>query len=135
MPIKPENRARYPFDWPAIVAEVRERSGNRCEGSPRFPDCRLPNGAVGYREGDHWVQLGESIDEAGLAVEAAEEDGHKVIRIVLTVGHLDHTPENCDRANLRHWCQRCHLVYDLTHHKTNAYMTRRAARNNLELPL
>lgn len=41
MPIKPENRARYPANWDEIVAQVRERSGNRCEGSPAFPDCRV----------------------------------------------------------------------------------------------
>ena len=44
MPIKPENRARYPKDWKAIVEQVRERSGDRCEGSPDFPDCRAQNG-------------------------------------------------------------------------------------------
>ena len=32
--------------------------------------------------------------------------------IVLTVAHLDHTPENCDDENLRAMCQRCHLAYD-----------------------
>ena len=88
MPIKPENRARYPKDWKAIVAQVRERSGDKCEGSPAFPDCRVANGAVGYREGGRWVQLGESADEAGLASDVAMLDGHKVVRIVLTTAHL-----------------------------------------------
>jgi len=27
-------------------------------------------------------------------------------KVVLTVAHLGHTPENCDPANLRAWCQR-----------------------------
>lgn len=31
MPIRPENRDRYPPNWNEIVAVVRERSGNRCE--------------------------------------------------------------------------------------------------------
>lgn len=135
MPIRPENRRRYPPNWRDIVAQVRERSGNRCEGSPAFPGCRVQNGAVGYREGGRWVQLGESIDASGLAIDAAEADGFKVTRIVLTTGHLDHTPENCDLANLRHWCQRCHLHYDRQHHNETAYATRMAARGNLELPL
>ena len=108
MPIKPDNVARYPADWKAIVAQVRERSGNRCEGSPRWPDCRAANG------------------------EPHPETGSKV---VLTTAHLDHTPETRDLSKLRHWCQRCHLVYDAAHHAQTAYMTRRAARNNLELPL
>lgn len=46
-------------------------------------------------------------------------------QVVLTTGHLDHTPENCDLENLKHWCQRCHLTYDAKHHAQSAYMTRR----------
>jgi hypothetical protein len=101
MPIKPENRARYPANWKSIVAQVRERSGNRCEGSPRWPECRAENG------------------------EPHPETGSKV---VLTTAHLDHVPENCDLSNLRHWCQRCHLVYDAEHHAQNARETRRARK-------
>lgn len=33
-------------------------------------------------------------------------------KVVLTVAHLDHQPENCADDNLRAWCQRCHNVYD-----------------------
>ena len=36
-------------------------------------------------------------------------------RVVLTVAHLDHTPENCDPSNLRALCQRCHNKYDAKH--------------------
>ena len=38
-------------------------------------------------------------------------------RIVLTVAHLDHTPENCSLDNLRALCQRCHNRYDEEHRK------------------
>ena len=100
MPIKPENAKRYPADWKEIVAQVRERSDNRCEGSPAYPDCRAHNGELHPITGS---------------------------RVVLTTGHLDHTPENCDLDNLRHWCQRCHLTYDAKHHAQSAYMTRRCA--------
>ena len=128
MPIKPENRARYPRHWKAIVAQVRERSDDHCEGSPAFPDCRVRNGEVGYRVDGRWVSLGESVDAAGLAVDAAVEDGFKVVRIVLTTGHLDHVPENCELSNLRHWCQRCHLHYDAPHHAETAARTRREGK-------
>lgn len=101
MPIKPENRARYPANWKSIVAQVRERSGNRCEGSPRWPECRAENG------------------------QPHPETGSKV---VLTTAHLDHVPENCELSNLRHWCQRCHLVYDAAHHAETARETRRARK-------
>lgn len=101
MPIKPENKARYPENWKDIVAEVRERSGDRCEGSPDFPDCRAANR------------------------EPHPETGS---RVVLTTAHLDHVPEHCDLSNLRHWCQRCHLNYDAEHHAKTAYASRRAGK-------
>ena len=86
MPIKPENRGRYPANWKAeIRPSILARAGNRCEGSPKYPDCRAANG-----------------------------EPHPVTgsRVVLTVAHLDHTPENCAPENLRAWCQRCHTTYD-----------------------
>ena len=97
MPIRPENRKRYPKDWKAISAAIRERAGNRCEGSPDFPECRAENG------------------------QAHPETGS---RVVLTVAHLDHTPENCEPENLKAMCQRCHLNYDKEHHARTAYRTR-----------
>jgi len=104
MPIRPENRARYPSDWKAISVEVRARAGNRCEGSPAYPDCRAWNGE------EHPVTLS---------------------RVVLTVAHLDHVPENVgtpgDRPNLKAWCQRCHLTYDAAHHAQTRRETRRKA--------
>jgi hypothetical protein len=54
-------------------------------------------------------------------------------RIVLTVAHLDHQPENCADENLKAMCQRCHLRYDVDHHRRNAARTRRAQKNNREL--
>jgi 5-methylcytosine-specific restriction endonuclease McrA len=40
----------------------------------------------------------------------------KVVKIILTIAHLDHTPENCNPNNLRALCQQCHLRYDARHH-------------------
>ena len=101
MPIKPENRARYPSNWPEIRAQKREQAGDRCEGSPDYPDCRARNGKPHPVTGS---------------------------KVVLTVAHLDHTPENCDPKNLRLWCQRCHLNYDREHPQENAKLTRARKR-------
>lgn len=106
MPIRPENKARYPADWKQISLAARERAGNRCEGSPEFPECRAVNG------------------------EPHPDTGS---RVVLTVAHLDHTPENCEPSNLRAWCQRCHLVYDRHHHAKTAYATRKRSANTVDL--
>lgn len=106
MPIRPSEKARYPTDWKIVSVLARERAGWRCEGSPAFPECRAVNG------------------------EAHPETGSIV---VLTVAHLDHQPENVDPANLKAWCQRCHLVYDAPHHAKNAAETRRQRKGNGEL--
>lgn len=110
MPIRPENRSRYPADWKAISLEVRARAGNRCEGSPAYPDCRAVN---------------------------AEPHPATGSKVVLTVAHLDHVPENVgapgDRPNLKAWCQRCHLTYDKEHHATTARATRRARMATADL--
>ena len=101
MPIKPENRRRYPKDWREIRRAILARAGDRCEGSPRYPDCRELNGQPHSVTGSN---------------------------VVLTVAHLDHTPEHCDPANLRAWCQRCHNTYDAQHRRRNAYATRRRGK-------
>ena len=86
MPIRDENKGRYPKDWKTISLRIRTNAGNRCEGSPAFPACRAENGKPHPETGG---------------------------RVVLTVAHLDHQPENCADENLRAWCQRCHNVYDM----------------------
>ena len=44
------------------------------------------------------------------------DNGHgKMIKVVLTIAHLNHTPEDCRPENLRALCQRCHNRYDAKH--------------------
>jgi hypothetical protein len=100
MPIRPSERARYPKDWKQISLRIRERAGWRCEGSPGiYPHCRAAHGLPHPVTGS---------------------------KVVLTVAHQDHTPENCADENLMAMCQRCHLTYDAPHHAANAAATRRA---------
>jgi len=130
MPIRPENRSRYPKDWKAISAAIRERAGNRCEA------CGVPNGELGGRDPDGKWHKTNPKGERLLRLEYPRPgeywhcqgwagDRLRIIRIVLTVAHLDHTPENCDPANLRAWCQRCHNLYDQAHRRANAHKTNR----------
>jgi hypothetical protein len=113
MPIKPENRVKYPKNWNEISADIRfRRANNKCEV------C----GVLNYSEG-FWIdnkfatvttilnQLNETgktqIDDLPMEI--------KSIKIVLTVAHLDHNPQNCDYNNLKAMCQRCHNRYDARH--------------------
>lgn len=131
MPIRPENKNRYPKNWKAIVAAIRERAGGRCE------NCGVANYERGGRTPDGaWHKALPMAD--GTVPDRKRwadcEGGHFLVirEIVLTVAHLDHTPENCAADNLRAWCQRCHNLYD---GPTRRRGTRaRAQRDQLELP-
>ena len=50
----------------------------------------------------------------GAGCDARHGEAHPTTgsRVVLTVAHLDHQPENCAAANLLALCQRCHNAYD-----------------------
>lgn len=131
MPIKPENAARYPKNWAEVRTRIQQRAGNKCE------ECGVANYALGTRAPDGlWLPV-LPLGEKALRLEWPKpgdyawcSDGDrqvrgKIIRIVCTTAHLDHTPENCADDNLRFWCQRCHLKYDHEHHLRNARETRR----------
>ncbi len=99
MPIRPENRARYPKNWKTeIVPMIRARSGNRCEctgqcGHVHVQDDNNPLRC--HRWNGDPINLGEAKPF-----------------IVLTVAHLNHQPEDNRPENLLHLCQGCHNRYD-----------------------
>ncbi len=106
MPIRPENRHRYPPDWPKISLAIKERAGWRCEcegecGRGTHPG-RCPN-----RHGNSAYGTGSTV--------------------CLTTAHLDHIPEHCDPDNLRAMCQGCHLHHDAGHHAVTRAQTRARA--------
>lgn len=104
MPIRPENKARYPKDWKAISLSIRQdRAQWRCEQMDA-------NGELGR-------------------CTAMQGEPHPITggRVVLTVAHLDHQPENCAPDNLRAMCQRCHNLYDLPMRRAGIRERARAA--------
>lgn len=143
MPIKPENKHRYPKDWAEVRARILKRAGNRCEHA----GCGARNYSVGfwaiengaYRWVAHWGQNDNQRTYTEAREVAAElhwsrsQEGRKPTIIVLTIAHLDHQPENCTDDNLAAMCQRHHLAHDHEHHRRNAQATRRAKAGNMEL--
>ena len=84
MPIKPENKARYPKNWKEIRAKILERANNRCEM------CGVENHSEYIRK----------------------KDG-KRIKHVLTIAHIyDESPECVDPTNLKALCCFCHNGLD-----------------------
>lgn len=117
MPIRPSEKARYPKDWQAIRESILDRAEGRCECAG---ECGLHRTTPGPRR-------------------CCEVDRTPAVwargRIVLTVAHLDHQPENNAPSNLKAMCQRCHLRYDAKHHARNAQATRDAKRGQGTLAL
>ena len=134
MPIKPENRARYPRDWKQIRQRIMARAGSGCE----HPGCNAKHYDYGYRQDGRWIRIGGPCDTFAEARQRAAEEHFarfgdevgdvKIIVIVLTIAHLDHVPENCSDENLRALCQRHHRAHDHDHHQANAAATRRARK-------
>lgn len=141
MPIRPENRHRYPADWLKIRARIQRRAGDRCE------KCGVPNHALGGRDEDGFFVPAVPLGEKNLRLEwptqgswswcqyplTARHVQLRIIRIVCTTAHVDHNPENCADGNLRFWCQRCHLAHDHELHNQTAYRTRRAGKATEDL--
>ncbi|ODN71971.1 hypothetical protein A6302_00704 [Methylobrevis pamukkalensis] len=152
MPIRREHRRLYPFDWKQLSATVRfGRAGGRCEC------CRRPHGRTVRHLGDgRWwdedngtwrngrgralrslCPPGASPETglAGQAVGRASAPAVRETRVALATAHLDHDPTNNRAANLRAFCQRCHMLHDRDEHRRRRQETlrRRKALGDLFL--
>ena len=111
MPIKPENKDKYPDNWPEIRARVRKRAGDKCEW------CGVVNHS--------WINR--------ISREICISDEDDAIRVVCTVAHLDHNPENNDENNLAFLCQKCHNSYDAPHRKQTRQQGKLKSQLKLQL--
>jgi 5-methylcytosine-specific restriction endonuclease McrA len=111
-PIRESERARYPKNWREISKAVRQRNNGCCEW------CDVPNGETIQRDADGDWHLYPALPDA------------EPVRVVLTVAHLDHNPENCDPSNLRSLCQRCHNRYDAKHRAAGRKARQHAATHD-----
>ncbi len=123
MPIRPENRDRYPKNWKSeVVPRIRERSGNRCEC---IGECGVQHNPHADLDDPDLFRCGKL---NGMPID--EIEGPK---IVLTVGHMNHQPEDCRDENLRHWCQGCHNRYDAPMRRAGIQARAHAQRASADL--
>lgn len=86
MPIRPENKARYPKDWVAISHRIRfGRAQGQCE----------------WMDGEHRCQARHG-----------EPHPMTLSRVVLTTAHLSDAIEDCSDENLLALCQLHHNRLD-----------------------
>jgi len=131
MAIKAENKDRYPADWPAIRGAILGRAGNACEQCGVANRTRIARGQGADK--DRFMTADGTVHDADTSAHlgrcrVSDFDTGRIVDVVLTIGHLDHTPEKCAPENLRAWCQRCHLRYDAAHHAETARKTRHSRR-------
>ena len=153
MPIRESERHRYPppKEWRAIRARIMERAKNRCECQGECGDDHL--GATGETDAEHAALITRCLAPHGALIirregmpqffdehspcggcAGGDPDCARAVRVVLTIAHLNHTPEDNRDENLRAMCQRCHLKYDAAHHTKNARATIKARKAVGELP-
>ena len=53
-------------------------------------------------------------------------------KVILTVAHLNHNPQDCSEGNLKALCQKCHLNYDKEFHVINMKATLKRKREGKE---
>ncbi len=116
MPIKPENKKLYPKNWQEIRQAILKRANNKCEF------CGVENRKLGFRMDGMFIEIDEN---KAPHLEAMFKC--KFFRIVLTIAHLDHNPQNNNPDNLRALCQRCHNNYDKEHRKETRMKTKKAS--------
>ena len=112
----PIDYKKYHPSWKQISKDKIAAAGDRCEL------CYAPNHEWIYRDknsGHPWG-LAEDLTENGDSLAST-----KIVRVVLTVHHIDCDKDNNSPLNLIALCQRCHLRLDAERHVKN----RRAARN------
>lgn len=131
MPIRASEKARYPKNWPEISKRIRfERAQGLCEFvMANGQRCDAPHDEVIFRDKKNLEQW-RGVTSTDLC---EGDDDYKAVKVILTVAHLNHKPEDCRDENLMAMCQLHHLRYDAAHHAGNSARTRRRSKNNLEL--
>ena len=126
MPILPENKHRYPDNWPEIRERILERDGHKCKW------CGVPNYEYIHRlkeDKEKYITMTEQsrrLEERG---DICEEYDFMPIKVILTVAHLNHMPEDNRDENLAVLCQLHHNRHDAKHRD------RTRKRHQLELIL
>ena len=107
---------KHPPNWKTeIRPRILKRADNKCE------TCGVKNKSIVRRWKSkpekyvYWNNKNQKIlEKSPLAEMWLNHELKKPIKIILTVAHLDHDPENWEVKDdrLKALCQRCHLNYD-----------------------
>jgi len=113
----PCDYSKYPPNWKKeIVPRILKRADNKCEV------CGLKNRQHVYsislylrsKENGRYGFKSVWVRDIQDAIKIEPLGTMKVVRIILTIAHLDHdeTNHNVTDDRLKAMCQKCHLAYD-----------------------
>ena len=108
----------YHPKWTLIRRMILRRSGNVCAGCGVRNHTvieRFANGTFRYATGCELLAVSVLRWGHGWKYWRSMRY-HRLTPIHCAVAHLDRNRANNRFANLRCYCQRCHLIYDLTQH-------------------
>ena len=131
MPIRPDQKARYPKNWKAIVAARHVAAGGQCEYvSLDGVRCTAKHHVWGYwADEDTGFRAEDYTDSQAIARTWSQEFStreRKYVWIVLTVAHiLNDDPADVRPENLQIRCQRHHNRHDAKSRAQHAVITRR----------
>lgn len=144
MPIAPNLRHHYAgAQWEATQARILDRAQHCCErcGVPNHLEVRRCRGwwlddatltwiAPGKPPVDQRPPAERGVRQTDLyrVLEHAVTNESRLVKIVLCVCHLNHTPGDDRDVNLAAWCQFCHLDYDMSHHAETRKVRKDARR-------
>lgn len=115
---------KYPSNWKTeIRPAILKRAENKCE------KCNVENHKLILR--GKWNDVECYQDDNGIIYDANTSEvigsdyvgevhpTSELIKVVLTIAHLDHDVNNNDYSNLKALCQRCHNRHDVAFRKQN----------------
>jgi ribosomal protein L37AE/L43A len=114
----------YPPNWKTeIRPAIMERAKHYCEFC-KVSNYKLIlrgtwNGTECYQDDDGTIYDANTSEVIGSDYVGEVHQTNKLIKIVLTIAHLDHNVNNNDFSNLKALCQRCHNRHDIEHRKKN----------------
>ncbi len=105
----PMDRSLYPDNWNELAFAIKTEANWQCQACGRL--CRKS----GETLADFATRIeGQNTEFLDWVNQSAIADIYQhPQRFTLTVAHLDHVPQNCDRTNLKALCAPCHGTYDL----------------------
>lgn len=101
----PMDRKLYPVNWDAIASQIKVEANWCCEFCGRA--CIRPGELL--EEFCDRIRTTDNPDDCPVVADFRTYPR----RYLMTVAHLNHIPQDCDRANLKALCNSCHCRYDL----------------------